>query len=516
MLGSMSVSSVPVPSAAGARRRWRQAVAVAALVLVAWYAFVCGAAYATGVIAAGDRFSVVAWEIQHLPERPLQTVGEWFRGAPPQSQQLDAVRRFFALASEIAQVRYQADQPGDQATARAKLAELLRERNGLRLQVQATIEGWVTDVLRREGVVTQMPLFPGWSTLWPPVNVVVGEPPDILSRSPRTTIELAGQRLLVPGLSLDRIEQIERQQERRPNTSAYIEQLGGYSTYPAIVNADESYFNVVSTIAHEWTHNYLFFHPLGRAYGASSDMALVNETVADLVGNGVATIVTREHPLQPPSPAKPASTPTSGAYLGVSVEDSAVSGPGGAVPGVKVLSVERDGPAERAGLRPGDVITNLGGAPVRQVQDLVRALGMQQPGKPITVELYRDGVARDVAVTPEKRPPSPPAFDYAQEMRQLRTQVDALLKQGKVTEAEQLMDKTRLVFVAHGYAIREINQAFFAFRGTYGDTPESSNPLGPLLQQLFRKEGSVGAFLHAMQNVTRPGQVRALEGGGQP
>jgi hypothetical protein len=111
--------------------------------------------------------------------------------------------------------------------------------------------------------------------------------------------------------------------------------------------------------------------------------------------------------------------------------------------------------------------------------------------------------------------PSGPAFDFNQVMRDLRRNVDSLLAGGKVTEAESLMEETRQLLASHGYYIRRINQAYFAFHGLYADTPASSSPIGPKLEELRRRSASLGDFIHAAARVTSEADLdRLLAGGG--
>ncbi len=86
-------------------------------------------------------------------------------------------------------------------------------------------------------------------------------------------------------------------------------------------------------------------------------------------------------------------------------------------------------------------------------------------------------------------------FAFGREMRALRLEVDALLAGGQVEEAERLMEERRLVFVEHGYYIRRINQAYFAFHGSYADTPASSDPIGPKMVDLRDQSLSLKRFL---------------------
>ncbi len=96
-------------------------------------------------------------------------------------------------------------------------------------------------------------------------------------------------------------------------------------------------------------------------------------------------------------------------------------------------------------------------------------------------------------------PPSPSQtstdFDFRSEMRSLRLRVEELLTKGRVEEAESLMNEKRDEFEAMGVYIRRINQAYFAFYGSYADTPGSIDPIGPKLQRLRDRSGSVTEFV---------------------
>jgi hypothetical protein len=118
----------------------------------------------------------------------------------------------------------------------------------------------------------------------------------------------------------------------------------------------------------------------------------------------------------------------------------------------------------------------------------------------------RDG--RLVTRVPLPPPAQPPAeFDFRAEMRALRIEVDGLLAAGKVEDAERVMEERRQEFVANGYYIRRINQAYFAFYGSYADTPASSDPIGPKMQRLRDASPSVKAFLERARSLTSEGQL---------
>ena len=95
-----------------------------------------------------------------------------------------------------------------------------------------------------------------------------------------------------------------------------------------------------------------------------------------------------------------------------------------------------------------------------------------------------------------------PTIDFNSVMHDLRLKVDQLLGAGKVSEAEQAMDATQKDLAAHGIYVRKINQAYFAFYGTYATSPQSSNPIGPKVEQVWSLTQNVGLFLANMRDVT--------------
>ena len=58
---------------------------------------------------------------------------------------------------------------------------------------------------------------------------------------------------------------------------------------------------------------------------------------------------------------------------------------------VEIVSVARQGPAERAGLRQHDIIVAMGGSGMSSVDDLQRLLGHWTPGDPLAVTVLRHG-----------------------------------------------------------------------------------------------------------------------------
>jgi S1-C subfamily serine protease len=72
--------------------------------------------------------------------------------------------------------------------------------------------------------------------------------------------------------------------------------------------------------------------------------------------------------------------------------------------GVLVYGVTRGGPADRAQIQPGDVITAIAGKPLKSVEDLFTQLRRHRPGQTVTVQLIRDGNRRTVDVSLSAKP----------------------------------------------------------------------------------------------------------------
>ncbi len=95
-----------------------------------------------------------------------------------------------------------------------------------------------------------------------------------------------------------------------------------------------------------------------------------------------------------------------------------------------------------------------------------------------------------------------PEFDFNREMREIRRAVDKHLAQGEIERAEELMEQKRQYLVSMGYQIRKLNQAYFAFHGTYADSPTSISPIGVELKKLRAQSASLKNFLNAVATMT--------------
>ena len=95
-----------------------------------------------------------------------------------------------------------------------------------------------------------------------------------------------------------------------------------------------------------------------------------------------------------------------GAYMGVTVQntDEESAAMFGLPVGAYILSVEKGGAAERAGIQPKDIIIDLGGHKVTGITTLTRALRNFKAGDTTTVTLVRGGSQLTLDITLDEKP----------------------------------------------------------------------------------------------------------------
>jgi hypothetical protein len=100
--------------------------------------------------------------------------------------------------------------------------------------------------------------------------------------------------------------------------------------------------------------------------------------------------------------------------------------------------------------------------------------------------------------------------EFTLAMREIRQTVDVYLAQGKVGQAESYMEQRRQELAAQGYDIRKLNQAYFAFNGSYTDNPAFTNRIGLQLQQLRDKSASLKDFVNTAAGMSSPQELTSL------
>src|SRR5262249_27300260 len=114
------------------------------------------------------------------------------------------------------------------------------------------------------------------------------------------------------------------------------------------------------------------------------------------------------------------------------------------------------------------------------------------------------------ATPPPHDPDSPPAFDFNTELNTTRVTVDFYLYFGLVDLAERYMEIERGIFAAHGYVIRKLNQAYFAFYGGYqspGAGAAGADPIGPAILAIRQGSPSLKAWIETMRVITSREQL---------
>ncbi len=173
---------------------------------------------------------------------------------------------------------------------RAELAVLYKRQSDLAPIAEAILQGQVSQVAADWGL----------TTLGQPIPTILYHStpvPDALIVSPRDHIEQVANISLTPGMTADQQNALEDQVDKGLNVSSLVVPIGGVGVYPTMIMRTTDLSWLVSTIAHEWTHNYLTLRPLGMLYDATEQLRTMNETTADISGNEIgAEVMKRYYP----------------------------------------------------------------------------------------------------------------------------------------------------------------------------------------------------------------------------
>ena len=153
-----------------------------------------------------------------------------------------------------------------------------------------------------------------------------------------------------------------------------------------------------------FTQAHLDYHRPGDTADKIDAAGLVK--VATLVKEAVAYLAEREDPLTvtiegttPEGGAGPPPQAQSGRRVRFgTVPDFAFQGPGARIEGVTPGS-----PAEKAGLRPGDVLVRIGETEIAGLREFSAALKALEPGQTVAATVLREGEEITVSVTVEAR-----------------------------------------------------------------------------------------------------------------
>ena len=106
-----------------------------------------------------------------------------------------------------------------------------------------------------------------------------------------------------------------------------------------------------------------------------------------------------------------------GAYLGINVQnvDESAASMYNLPSGAYVYSVVEGGSADRAGVKPKDIIIDLGGYSVTNVTTLTRALRNFKAGDITTITVIRGGVQQELSITLDEKPREMPTVTQPQQ-----------------------------------------------------------------------------------------------------
>lgn len=146
---------------------------------------------------------------------------------------------------------------------------------------------------------------------------------------------------------------------------------------------------------------------------------------------------------------------------------------------------------------------------LRTMNETTASIAGTEIGRIVMNRYYPDLLTQELPsnkfVSYDRSDNTPPVFNFRMEMHTTRINADKLLAQGKIDEAEAYMEQRRKVFWDNGYSIRKLNQAYFAFYGSYADTPGGAageDPVGPAVRALRAQSKSLKEFLERISAMT--------------
>jgi hypothetical protein len=372
-------------------------------------------------------FDFVQWTLQALAvkvgEYSLNSSGYLVASAREQTVQdfLQEQERENQLKADLVIIYGQPELAQRQALIvekTAQLAQVERRRQNLQPTAEAILQQQAAVILAQQG-------FNWGGKNVPPVSFHTTELPFALIVSPRQVIQQEANIQLETDLSLEERVELEERVSRQLDVSALVVPVGGYGTYPTMIQQTTNLPWLTEVILHEWVHNYLTLRPLGLRYETSPELRTMNETAATLIGQAWGRLLLERYYPQAVPPEPPPQP-----------------------------------------------------EPEAQAQ------------------------------------PEPPQFDFREEMRITRERVDELLAAGEIEQAEAYMEQRRLLFWEQGYRIRKLNQAYFAFHGSYAAEPGGAagdDPVGEAVRELWQRLGDPAQFLRQMAWMTTPADLeRAL------
>jgi hypothetical protein len=195
-----------------------------------------------------------------------------------------------------------ADKELASADLRAELAVMYDRQRELAPLAEAVLQEQVSQVLAEVGLTTAGQPVPGVLYHATPL-------PMALITSPRDRIEQSANISIETELTLDEIAALETRVDEGLGVSSLVVEIGGVGVYPTMVERTTNMNWLLSTVAHEWIHNYLTLRPLGILYNETPELRTMNETTASIAGNEIGKIVLERFYPELVQAANPSTTP---------------------------------------------------------------------------------------------------------------------------------------------------------------------------------------------------------------
>ncbi|MCE9645297.1 MAG: hypothetical protein K8S20_04795 [Chloroflexi bacterium] len=170
------------------------------------------------------------------------------------------------------------------APNRAALQKLYARQAQLAPLAEGVLQDQVSEVLADLGLTSLGQTIPNvWYHSTPlPMALIV---------SPRDHIEQTANISVETDLTVDEQVDLENRIDAGLNTSSLVVPIGGVGVYPTMVMRTTDLNWMLSTVAHEWIHNYLTLRPLGLLYTKTPELRTMNETTASIAGNEIGDLV---------------------------------------------------------------------------------------------------------------------------------------------------------------------------------------------------------------------------------
>jgi hypothetical protein len=157
---------------------------------------------------------------------------------------------------------------------------------------------------------------------------------------------------------------------------------------------------------------------------------------------------------------------------------------------------------------------------LRTMNETVASIAGKELGRAVVQKYYPEYLPPEpppaAPVTGQNQPTSPLVFDFNEEMHLTRVNADKLLAEGKIEVAETYMELRRQFLWEHGYHIRKLNQAYFAFYGAYADQPGGAageDPVGEAVRLLRDKSSTLEDFINRIAWMWNFDQLKNSVGG---